>query len=60
MSPALIIQVIAQFGPPALDLLKDLFSVGSKDMTPEEIIAFCVRHKKSYDTYRAEGPQKQP
>ncbi len=56
MSPLLIAQIIAQYGPAAIGLIKDLASMWSKPtLTPEEVLAFCGRAEKSYESYLADA-----
>ena len=54
MTPIMIAQLCAQFGPTAFDMIKDLVAVWSKpEMTVEEVLAFCTKHQQSYDELRA-------
>lgn len=56
MTPAIIAQLIVTFGPQALIWIRELATIWGKDtLTPAEVIAFCDRAQKSYDTYIAEA-----
>lgn len=59
MTPLLIAQIVAQYGPAAISLIKDLAGMWSKPtLTPEEVLAFCARAEKNYDEYMAEARTK--
>jgi hypothetical protein len=56
MSAALIAQLLAQFGPAAFSLIKELAAIWSKpSLTVEEVVLFCDKAKKSYDDYVSEA-----
>ena len=56
MPPAIIAQLIIALGPPALNLIKDLTSIWTKDtVSPAEVIAMMDKAQKSYDDYIAEA-----
>jgi hypothetical protein len=58
MTPLMIVQLLTQFGPAALGLIRDLAEVWSKpELTPDEVKAFCDRSRKSYEQYIAEAKQ---
>ena len=58
MNAALIVQLIIALGPPAYKLIQDLMAVWNKpELTPEEVMAFCVKSQKSYDDYIREAKQ---
>jgi hypothetical protein len=52
MTGAQLAALIIQLGPIALDWAGDLAEVWNKDMTPEEVRAFCLGKRKSYDEYK--------
>lgn len=45
--------LFARLGPLAAQLLLDLADVWNKEMTPEELKAFCVKFRKSEEDYVA-------
>jgi hypothetical protein len=51
MTGAMIAELILRLGPVALDLVEQLASVWSKEMTPEELIALVKSHRKSAQQY---------
>ena len=55
MTGSIIAQLIIAYGPKAFELIKDLRQIWTKELTLEEVNAFCDRHKKSYDEYIAEA-----
>lgn len=48
-------QLVLMFGPKAFELIERLISVWTKEMTPEEVLGFTAKAKKSYDDYIAEA-----
>lgn len=58
MSGAVIAQLLVQFGPAAFDLIRNLTTIFTKEtLTVEEVLAFCDKSQKSYDTYISEAQQ---
>lgn len=56
MSASVIAQLIIQFGPGAIDLIRKLIEVWNKpELTKEEVLAICDVAEKSYDDYIAEA-----
>lgn len=55
MTGAMIAQLIVAFGPSAIQLIQELVQIWSKEMTPEEVVAFCNRAQKGYDSYIEEA-----
>ena len=52
MTAAVILQLLAQFGPPALKMIEDLVTLWSKPaLTTDEVLAFTAKAKKSYEEY---------
>ena len=51
MTGADIALLFARLGPLALQLLLDLTDVWNKQMTPEELKAFCLKFRKSEEAY---------
>ena len=54
MTVAIIVELMAKFGPIALDWLEELHGIWSKEMSAEEVKAFVLSKRKSYDQYLAE------
>lgn len=55
MSGLVIAQLIIALGPVALELIPKLASIWTKELSVEEVIAFCDLANKSYDEYIAEA-----
>jgi hypothetical protein len=53
MNGAIIAQLLIKLGPIAFDLAEKLAAIWSKEMTPQEVAAFCQANRKSYDDYIA-------
>ena len=53
MTGADIALLFARIGPLAAQLLLDLVGVWNREMTPEELKAFCLRFRKSEEDYVA-------
>lgn len=51
MTGAALTGLLIKFGPIALDWAAELASVWSKEMTPEEVEAFCLPKRKAYDQF---------
>jgi hypothetical protein len=52
MTPQLIAQLLAAFGPPAIQLIRDLIAVWEKPaLSKDEVLAILDRTDKSYDDY---------
>jgi len=61
MTPLMIVNLLTQFGPAAIGMIRDLADVWSKpELTPDEVRTFCDRAEKSYDQYIAEAKEKLP
>jgi len=55
MTGAEIAALLVKFGPPAFKMIEQLVSIWTSQLDPEEVVAFCNEHKKSYDDYIAEA-----
>ncbi len=51
MTGAVLAQLLVRFGPIALDWASDLAEVWSKEMSKEEVKAWCAARRKTYDEY---------
>jgi hypothetical protein len=55
MTGAVIAQLIIAFGPSAIQLIQELVQIWNKELTPDEVVAFCNKAQKGYDTYIEEA-----
>ena len=53
MTGAAIAQLILVLGPQALDVIEKLVDNWNKEMTPEELKAFCQSNRKSKEQWLA-------
>lgn len=58
MTGAEIAALAIKFGPIAFSLIEDLIAVWTTDMTPQEVLAFVAKHRKSYDQYITDEKNK--
>lgn len=61
MTAPIIAALLAQFGPSAITLIRELIALWKKPvLTPAEVDALLALAEKSYDAYIAEAQAKQP